>query len=642
MFSVKRFSNAADSAQGWQEATGTALDVVKAGYNLSPGIFADGHRCLQKCKGAGLLILDFDDGCDLETAAMLFAHCDGVIYTTQSHQRDKNGKTCDRFRVILKLSRQVNPTEYTSLYVDHLALGADPKAKDAAHFFWGAGADSTIIPLVGGTAIDVDTRLNTIPKGARNATLIEIAGKAARYGADIRKAVEDGAERCTEPLATREVESIIKSASRWTGDCLTNDAIAANFNARELYAFNERLAWLKWDGSRWRSVEATEVRQDIIRWAQSEITTAVAKPGTTELVKRLNAVRGNPDPVLHVLEAVAFVPYEKFIDQPWELNASNGIVDLTTGVLRAHCRSYALHQTAARYDESADKSTFENFLTEIMPDAELRHYVKVSLGYACSGGVTEEMFHLWLGGGKNGKSTLANILTGVLGDYVGELPAASLAVSHRSGDNQPHLATCLGKRLLFANEPSEGMRLDDSAVKELASRDRMQVCQKYGKPFTMSPSWLLVIRGNHRPSIRAVDDGIWRRVKEVPFLVRIDHPDKTIAERIIKDHGPAVLRWLVEGAVEYHKTGLPVCRCVEAASLAYRVSSDARQQWFNERVCPKAGNALVSRVVYQDFLDWCSLNKAGHVSQIAFGRWLGERVKYEPTARTWKDIDLVD
>ena len=47
------------------------------------------------------LWLDFDDGTSLLEAQEMFKQYSYVIYTTKSHQEDKKGIKCDRFRVIL-------------------------------------------------------------------------------------------------------------------------------------------------------------------------------------------------------------------------------------------------------------------------------------------------------------------------------------------------------------------------------------------------------------------------------------------------------------------------------------------------------------------------------------------------------------
>ena len=49
-----------------------------------------------------LIILDIDDNLSIEDAKYIFKNYKTFICTTKSHQKDKHGKVCDRFRVILQ------------------------------------------------------------------------------------------------------------------------------------------------------------------------------------------------------------------------------------------------------------------------------------------------------------------------------------------------------------------------------------------------------------------------------------------------------------------------------------------------------------------------------------------------------------
>lgn len=49
-----------------------------------------------------LLILDIDDGLTIKEAKNIFSKYKYLIATTKSHQKDKKGKVCDRFRIILE------------------------------------------------------------------------------------------------------------------------------------------------------------------------------------------------------------------------------------------------------------------------------------------------------------------------------------------------------------------------------------------------------------------------------------------------------------------------------------------------------------------------------------------------------------
>ena len=87
------------------------------------------------------LMLDFDDGLSIEEAKALFSEYDGLIATTKSHQKDKNGIICDRFRVIIPTDTPVtlNATEYKDLMVQIMNVyeEADKACKNISRFYFG-------------------------------------------------------------------------------------------------------------------------------------------------------------------------------------------------------------------------------------------------------------------------------------------------------------------------------------------------------------------------------------------------------------------------------------------------------------------------------------------------------------------------
>lgn len=381
-------------------------------------------------------------------------------------------------------------------------------------------------------------------------------------------------------------------------------------NNKSNYAYNEALRWLKWTGSRWLAVEGTEVEADIVDWATQRLMSAMKERNKVEEERFYGIRNGGSGRVLAALQKQAYIPMDRFKEQPWKLNCKNGMLDLKTGILAPHstnATNYCLHQAPIDYDPTVDMGEWEKFIADLFPDETLARYLQVLMGYALTGSVEQQLFGLMYGTGNNGKSTLCNVIGRVIGDYSGELPTSDLAVKKGAGDNQPHLARALGKRLLFANEPPQGMVIDDSVIKSLASRDSMSVCQKYGIPFVLTPTWLLVLRCNNRPMIKAGDEGVWRRIKELPFTIQFTHPDTTLEDRLVERHGKAVLRWLAEGSKAYSLSHtLPPCLAVELANRKYRQEQDSIEGWFAERVVEKGTIATTLTDLYLDYEGWCA------------------------------------
>lgn len=80
------------------------IDIIKSDYRqYSPFEFKNKTKKSENWQNdkQNLLILDIDDGLSIEEAESLFQKYAYLLATTKSHQKEKGGKTCDRFRVIL-------------------------------------------------------------------------------------------------------------------------------------------------------------------------------------------------------------------------------------------------------------------------------------------------------------------------------------------------------------------------------------------------------------------------------------------------------------------------------------------------------------------------------------------------------------
>ncbi len=136
--------------------------------------------------------------------------------------------------------------------------------------------------------------------------------------------------------------------------------------------------------------------------------------------KSANSKRGIDEMIRLAQSDVRLVVLASELDShPHLLNALNKVVDLTTGEALPHSSAlYLTQQTAVEYNEAAKCPKWEAFLDLVFDgDCELIRYVRQLLGLCCSGLTDEHVFIIAYGHGCNGKSTLLEVVQGVLGDY---------------------------------------------------------------------------------------------------------------------------------------------------------------------------------------------------------------------------------
>jgi putative DNA primase/helicase len=292
---------------------------------------------------------------------------------------------------------------------------------------------------------------------------------------------------------------------------------------------------------------------------------------------------------------------------PWSLGTPEGAVDLRTGELREMRPEDYITKTTAVAPAPAGTPCplWDTFLRRITGrDDELRLYLQRFFGYTLTGTIREHAFVFAHGGGANGKSVTVNKLSGILGDYSIAVPTEMLMVSH----NERHpeeLSRLRGVRHAVGNETEEGTRWAEAKIKRLTGGDPIPARYMRQNTFEFAPAFKLVIVGNHRPSLRGIDEAMRRRLHLVPFTVTIpeNERDPGLPERL-RAEWPAILRWAIDGCLAWQCEGLNPPAAVRSATADYLDAEDALTLWIEEsaELDPNAWEA--SGVLFSSWKRW--------------------------------------
>lgn len=310
---------------------------------------------------------------------------------------------------------------------------------------------------------------------------------------------------------------------------------------------------------------------------------------------------------------------------PWLLNTPGGTVDLKTGFMRPHCRADYITKVTAVSPANTGCPLFMQFLQKIAKDnAELVAFIQRSLGYAMTGITREHALLFWYGDGSNGKSVLLSTMTGILSEYHTAAGMETFVETH--GDRHPtELASLRGARIVTAVETEQGRCWAEAKIKALTGGDPISARFMRQDPFTFIPQFKLIVVGNHKPSLRSVDEAIRRRLHLVPFTVKIpkEQQDKDLAEKL-KAEWPAILAWLIDGCLEWQRIGLAPPTIVADATEEYLASQDSIALWIEDRCIVDATAWTNVTELFVSYSNWAQ--KAGeHVgSQKQFKEALGK------------------
>jgi putative DNA primase/helicase len=368
--------------------------------------------------------------------------------------------------------------------------------------------------------------------------------------------------------------------------------------------------WFAWCGTHWRLDDrehARECAKAIARELAAEAA-ALLDEDTFKAAKRAGSARG----VAAILElarsapGIVFGPEEADRD-PWALNCLNGTLDLQNAMLRPHDRADLITRVCpVAYDPSAVAPRFEQFLREILPDAEVRAYVQRFFGYAAAAVVREHVLEVFWGPGANGKSVLADVVTYVLGGYARPGPS-SLIVSDGYQPHPTDIASLVGARLVLVHETKRGASFDASKIKLLTGGDKLTARHMREDFFVFEPSHTMLMLSNYRPSADASDAALWRRVQLVPFdvVIPLEKRDQLLAEKL-RAEAPGVLRWIVEGALGWQRlAGLAPPAVVLAQTEQYRASEDVIGQFLEERTVRLPQASVKAGALYGAYKSWC-------------------------------------
>ena len=106
--------------------------------------------------------------------------------------------------------------------------------------------------------------------------------------------------------------------------------------------------------------------------------------------------------------------------------------------------------------------------------------------------------------------------------------------------------------------------------------------------------------GNYRPQISGTDEGIWRRVRLVPFQVIIpkDERDIHLPDKL-RGEASGILNWLLDGLRTWCDKGLHEPDDVVQATAEYRSASDPLGRFLATCVVESAGDRVQSSVLHE-------------------------------------------
>lgn len=377
---------------------------------------------------------------------------------------------------------------------------------------------------------------------------------------------------------------------------------------------------------------------------------------------------GKPASVAILARRWLTVPIERFDHDKYAINVLNGtlrfrVEELPDGRKEAmvelsdHCREdMQTKLSPVTYDPKAPAPRYDAMFEWAQPDEQMRRYLHQVGGYALTGDATEQKLWFWYGRGRNSKGVTIESWCHVAGDYSGSIPIGSFldqGIKKRGDQASPDLAKLGGVRMLRSSEPGRNEKLDSGLIKLVTGGEPIPVRMLHRGFFDLEIQFKLIISGNTKFDIPDTDDGIWGRLKLIPWLRNIEKPepgvenwpekDPWLVDKIKKNEASGVLNRLIAGLLDYLSNGLVEPKSVTDATSAYRDASDPLARFLRLCVVDDLESRVQSSKLHEVFVAWCKAAGEREWSNKGFSNALSEKgyQKKASDGMQWLGIRLV-
>lgn len=442
--------------------------------------------------------------------------------------------------------------------------------------------------------------------------------------------------------ALRVLEGASDAVPRCT-DAANADAVRDEFG-QDFHFVLEWKAWIAWDGKRWsmrgarhalwraivrsaRDAHASTRAQLVALSEQLRVALLSDKDKAEKIEERLKYHRSllkwheqsqNASRIracAECLEAILPISYELLDKRPMLLNVANGTLDLQSYKLLPHAREHLITQLAdVAWDDEAACPTWDAFIERATGgDLQLALFLRRIVGYSLTGLVDDHAIFFHFGAlGNNGKSTFLGAVVGMLGDYACAAPRTLLFNTDGPPVHPTELARLYGKRFVVCSEVDENKAFDIAKMKDLTGGDRISARRMSEDFWDLVATHKLHLAGNQEPHAPGDDGGFWRRMKEIPWLVRIpdNEVDRDLPKKLARERS-GLLRWAAMGCLDWQKTGIDTPSAVLSATADYRRESDTVGQWLEQHCTLEADARIGCAALRTDYEQWCK--ELGHL-----------------------------
>ncbi|MED3231354.1 DNA primase family protein [Bacillus velezensis] len=327
--------------------------------------------------------------------------------------------------------------------------------------------------------------------------------------------------------------------------------------------------------------------------------------------------------VVKVLQREAITVEEMNTNRNY-INERNGMLSLTTFTLYPHSPEFlSTVQIPIEYNPNATAPHFMSFMKDItIDDSQLINVHQELVGYWLTVETKAEKAVYYYGGGANGKSVMASIVTALVGeDNVSSVPLSEFSQTFG-------MENLIGKSLNIAAENEMGGKaLKTENFKAIVSGDNITINIKYRPAISYRPYCRLVFLVNNLPDSSDVTEGYFRKIIIVPFPRTFKKEERNVElkNELLKEL-PGILNWAIQGLKRLRSNNYQFseCKAIKETESAYHDEQNPVREFFHSHVVQVDGSRTKQSDFYNMYSQWLTvqgIDDKGTKSRQVFWRY---------------------
>ena len=273
------------------------------------------------------------------------------------------------------------------------------------------------------------------------------------------------------------------------------------------------------------------------------------------------------------------------------------------------------------FDTDADCPKWREYLAGVQPDERMREILQMLAGLTLVPDCSFEVFFILYGEGGCGKSVFLHVLENVVGpENVCTLPLSKFTEKHSTHLLTLHLLNIVGD--LPTNDGRGSLHAIEGILKDVSSGALLACEPKNVQSYKAHATARCIFATNSLPTFSDRTNGVWDRLRVVPFDVRFRGTDKQnphLKEEIVAEELPGVFMWAVQGLAKLRALRqFPRGPRGEEIEARHRADCDHERQFLMDRYVPRNGFFLDSQSVYLAYRSWCDENGYGKKNMANF------------------------